>query len=55
MKYIFRASAVVLVLSLVACSESLEDINIDPNNSATANEKVILPTYTLSLHDALPI
>jgi len=44
MKYIFRASAVVLVLSLVACSESLEDINIDPNNSATANEKVILPT-----------
>lgn len=44
MKHIFRASAVLLVLSLASCNEKLEDINIDPNNSATANEKVILPT-----------
>lgn len=44
MKHIFKASAFLLVLSLAACSEKLEDINIDPNNSATANEAVILPT-----------
>jgi len=44
MKHIFKASAVLLMLFLVSCSEKLEDINIDPNNSATANEKVILPT-----------
>ena len=42
MKYIFKSLIVVFVLSLVSCSTSLEDINIDPNTSPTANDAQVL-------------
>jgi hypothetical protein len=41
MKYIFNSTIVVLLFLLAACT-NLEDINIDPNTSPTANESQVL-------------
>ncbi len=42
MKYILKSLILIAIFSMVACDKSLEEINIDPNNSPSANESQVL-------------
>lgn len=42
MKYIFKTFILFLMMSLVSCDKDLQEVNIDPNTSPTANESQVL-------------
>lgn len=49
MKNIFKLSMAFAMLLLVSCDKSLEEVNIDPNNSPTANDSQVLSSALGSL------
>ena len=49
MKYIIKLSLAFAVLLLASCDKSLEEVNIDPNNSPTANDGQVLSSALGSL------
>lgn len=49
MKNIFKILLTVVAFSFVSCEKTLEEINIDPNNSPTANESQVLSSALGSL------
>lgn len=42
MKYIFKSIMLVLLISFASCEKSLEEVNIDPNNSPSAKDANVL-------------
>ena len=49
MKHIIKLSLVFAVLFMVSCDKDLEEVNIDPNNSPTANDSQVLSSALGSL------